>query len=94
MERQDDTGSSQRDSNQYIFEVDFILGEHEIAIEVKSTELANDAHLKGLRRFREEHKVRKTLLVSRDTAPRQTSDGIEILPWRFFLEQLWAGEII
>jgi uncharacterized protein len=76
------------------FEVDFILGEHEIAIEVKSTELANDAHLKGLRRFREEHKVRKTLLISRDTAPRQTSDGIEILPWHTFLEQLWAGEII
>jgi predicted AAA+ superfamily ATPase len=76
------------------FEVDFVLGEHEIAIEVKSTELANDSHFKGLRKFGEEHTVRKAMLVSRDATHRQTPDHIEILPWRLFLEKLWAGEII
>lgn len=76
------------------FEVDFLLGDHEIAVEVKSTELAREPHLKGLRRFREEHRVRRSLLVSLDPTPRQTTDRIEILPWRVFLEQLWDGEIL
>lgn len=76
------------------FEVDFVLGDHEIAIEVKATELANESHLKGLRRFREENAVRRALLVSLDPTPRKTQDQIEILPWRTFLKELWAGRIL
>ncbi len=76
------------------FEVDFILGDHEIAIEVKSTELANATHLKGLRRFKEEYSVRRSILVSLDSKPRKTQDQIEILPWRVFLERLWSGKVI
>ncbi len=75
------------------FEVDFILGDHEICIEVKSTELANTTHLKGLRRFREEYSVQRSILVSLDSRPRKTEDQIEILPWHIFLEQLWGGGI-
>ena len=76
------------------FEVDFILGDHEIAIEVKSTELANSMHLKGLRRFREEYSVQRSILISLDSQPRKTEDQIEILPWQIFLEQLWGGEVV
>jgi predicted AAA+ superfamily ATPase len=76
------------------FEVDFILGDHEIAIEVKSTELASATHLKGLRRFKEEYTVRRSILVSLDSKPRKTEDQIEILPWQEFLKQLWGGEVI
>lgn len=76
------------------FEVDFILGDHETAIEVKSTELANNTHLKGLRKFREEYPVRRSIVVSLDAAPRKTEDLIEILPWKVFLEQLWGGSLI
>lgn len=76
------------------FEVDFVLGDHEVAIEVKSTELANDAHLKGLRRFKDEYTVRRPLLVSLDPKPRRTEDGIEILPWKVFLRRLWDGRIL
>ena len=76
------------------FEVDFLLGDHEVAVEVKSTAIANMAHLKGLRRFREEYTVRKTVLVSMDERPRLTEDKIEILPWQVFLERLWSGAII
>ena len=75
------------------FEVDFILGDHEIATEVKSTELAHTTHLKGLRRFKEEYSARRSILVSLDAKPRMTEDGIEILPWQIFLERLWGGEI-
>jgi predicted AAA+ superfamily ATPase len=76
------------------FEVDFILEDHEIAIEAKSTELANTTHLKGLQRFKEEYSVRRSILVSLDSRPRKTEDQIEILPWQIFLEQLWGGEVI
>lgn len=76
------------------FEVDFVLGDHEIAIEVKSTQLANATHLKGLRRFKEEYSVRQSILVSLDSKPRKTQDQIEILPWRVFLERLWSGKVI
>ncbi len=75
-------------------EVDFILGDHEISIEVKSTKLANDSHLKGLRRFKEEYSIRRSILVSLDFNPRRTEDNIEILPWNIFLEQLWEGKVI
>ena len=75
-------------------EVDFILGDHEIAVEVKSTELANQTHWKGLRKFKEEYSVKRSILVSMDSAPRKTEDGIEILPWKIFLEQLWGGDIL
>jgi len=76
------------------FEVDFVLGDHEVAIEVKSTELADSRHLIGLRRFKEEYAVRRSILVSLDPKPRKTEDQIEILPWQVFLEQLWGSEII
>ncbi len=75
-------------------EVDFILGDHEISIEVKSTTLANDSHLKGLRRFKDEYSTRRSILVSLDSTPRKTIDQIEILPWSNFLDQLWEGKVI
>ena len=40
-------------------EVDFILGENEVTIETKSTSMVNPRHLKGLKSFAEEYKVRK-----------------------------------
>lgn len=76
------------------FEVDFVLGDSEISIEVKSTDSANTTHLKGLRRFREEYPVRRSILVSLDPKPRKTEDQIEILPWQMFLEQLWSGKVV
>ena len=74
-------------------EIDFVLGEHEVAIEVKSTEQANSRHLKGLKAFSEEYDVNKLILISNDPLPRLVGN-ILILPWQIFLERLWAGEII
>jgi predicted AAA+ superfamily ATPase len=74
-------------------EVDFILGDHEIAIEVKGTEQANPRHLKGLRQFKKDYSTKRSIVVSLDAQPRKTEDGVEILPWRRFLEMLWADEI-
>lgn len=74
-------------------EVDFILGDHETAIEVKSTNMVNPRHLKGLKSFSEEYKVKRSIVVSTDPHPRRIDD-IMILPWKMFLEELWAGKIV
>ena len=37
------------------FEVDFVLGDHEIAIEVKGTDMVTNKHMKGIRAFKEEY---------------------------------------
>jgi uncharacterized protein len=76
------------------FEIDFVLGDGEIAIEAKSSENLRPRHLKSLRAFREEFKPKKSIIVSLDPAPRKTEEGIEILPWKAFLEQLWGGKVI
>ena len=75
-------------------EVDFILGDHEVAVEVKSTAQAGNHHLKGLRALKEELVAKHYILVSLDPRPRQTEDGIEILPWKTFLERLWEGQLL
>ncbi len=74
-------------------EIDFVLGDHEIAIEVKSTKNANSRHLKGLKSFSEEYSVKKSILISNDSHPRQIGN-ILVLPWDIFLQQLWNGDII
>jgi predicted AAA+ superfamily ATPase len=74
-------------------EIDFVLGDHEVAVEVKATDNANPRHLKGLKSFAEEYAVKKSILVSNDPLPRKIGDVL-ILPWKDFLQQLWAGAII
>ncbi len=70
------------------FEVDFILDE-EIAIEVKSSNNIQEKHLKGIKALQEENMMRRYIVVCQEAAPRR-KDGIEILPWRTFLEALWS----
>jgi predicted AAA+ superfamily ATPase len=75
------------------FEVDFILGDHEVAIEVKSTDNVQNRHLKGLLAFSEEYEVKHKIVVSNDPYPRLIGD-IRILPWQKFIKALWDGELI
>jgi len=74
-------------------EVDLILGDHEVAIEVKSTDHVDSRHLKGLLAFSEEYDVKKSIVVSNDPLPRLTGN-ISVLPWQVFLDRLWAEDII
>ena len=74
-------------------ECDFVLGRQgATAIEVKSR--VREGDLKGLRAFQDEHRPRRAIVVCNEDAPRRTSDGIDILPWQWFLERLWADKII
>jgi uncharacterized protein len=74
-------------------EVDFILGRHEVALEVKSSSKISSKHLSGLKAFMEEYAVNKAIVVCNEPMPRLV-ENIEILPWKIFLERLWNGEII
>jgi len=74
-------------------EVDFVLGDNEAAIEVKSSSSVDERHLRGLKAFQEEYKVKEGIVVSMDEKPRQLG-SIKVLPWKLFLEHLWAGKII
>lgn len=74
-------------------EVDFILGDADLAVEVKSTDNPTRDHMKGLRAWKAEQKNSRCLLVCRAPRARKTEDSIEIMPWRSFLNQLWAGEL-
>jgi len=73
------------------FEVDFIL-DNEVAIETKLSATIGPRDLKGLNALREEQKLRRYLLVCLEPVPR-TVDGLEVLPYQVFLEQLWTGRL-
>jgi uncharacterized protein len=74
-------------------EIDLVLGDHEVAVEIKSTQNATPRHINGLKSFAEEYLVKKLLLITNDPFPRQMGPVL-VLPWQIFLQKLWAGEII
>ncbi len=74
-------------------EVDLVLGDHEVAIEIKATQNANPRHAKGQKSFAEEYSVKKLLLITNGIFARQTGEVL-VLPWQVFLKSLWAGEIM
>ncbi len=74
-------------------EVDFVLGDMRVAIEVKAGKRVHDGDLRGLRTLAEESRVRRRLVVCLEDEPRRLSDGIEVVPWRQFLERLWDGDL-
>ncbi len=75
------------------YEVDFILGDGEVALEVKGTSRVDGADLKAIRAFAGEQAPKKCIVVCNEARPRQ-HENISILPWKDFLEQLWAGKIL
>ena len=74
------------------YEVDFLLDE-ELAIEVKATARVSDRDLVGLKALREEGRLLRFIVVCRQERP-ELLDGIEIMPWEYFLQALWAGSLL
>ena len=74
-------------------EVDFILGQGEVAIEVKGTSRVDNADLRPIKTFIQEYCPARAFVVCNEGAPRVHED-IRILPWRDFLKMLWNGEVI
>lgn len=75
------------------YEVDLIIGDMKVVLEFKSSKNISTAHLRGLKALKEEHKVGRAIVVSRQETYRKTSDSIELMPWQIFCEKLWKKEI-
>ncbi|MFH1594131.1 MAG: AAA family ATPase [Candidatus Omnitrophota bacterium] len=74
-------------------EVDLVLGGGEVAIEVKGTSRVDKNDLSGLKAFMEGHSPKRSIMVCNENEKR-IHDKIEILPWDYFLRELWAGKIL
>lgn len=71
------------------FEVDFILADT-TAVEVKASRTVGPQDLRSLRALQEEKKLKNYVVACLEETPR-TVGGIQILPWKEFLERLWGG---
>ena len=74
-------------------EVDFLLGDREVAVEIKSGKV-HEGDLWGLHALLEDGPVKRAILVSMEKEPRRIAGKIEVLPWQDFLERLWSGRIL
>jgi len=75
------------------YEVDFILGDAEVAVEVKSSTQISRKDMRPLLVFSEEFHPRQAYLVCNESEERQ-SGKVRIIPWARFLDRLWEGKII
>jgi len=66
------------------YEIDAVLGEAQVAIEIKSSRDVHGHHLNGLRVFTEEYSNARKIIVSCEPNPRLLKD-IEIIPVMEFL---------
>jgi len=74
------------------YEVDAIIGNAEVAIEIKSSEEVQSHHTKGLKAFSEEFPDCRLILVLLDKYPRRINN-MEVYPALEFLKILWNGEL-
>ena len=71
-------------------EVDFLLGN--IAVEVKAKRVVGKRDMRGLVALRDEGLFEGYIVVCMEPEPR-TVDGIRIMPWANFLDELWSGKL-
>lgn len=71
-------------------EVDFVVMD-QLAVEMKAKSSVTARDMKGLKALKEESLLKHYVLVCLEEKPR-IHEGIHILPWSLFLDQLWARE--
>ncbi len=74
------------------YEVDFILGKKQVALETKSKKMVHDTDLRNLKALKEDGNIKNMVVVSLEKYPREVGK-IRIMPWQMFLEMLWGGEL-
>ncbi len=82
-------------SGQSGMEVDFVLlrGSDLIAIEVKSGNTFTDAWCKGLRAIQPLKDLKRRIVVYPQGPAMRTKDGIDVLPFKQFADELAAGAL-
>lgn len=74
-------------------EVDFLVGER-VAIEVKGTGRVSDRDARPLVALSEDVKVARKLIVCAERSRRRLASGVEVVPIKEFLEELWGGGML
>jgi predicted AAA+ superfamily ATPase len=76
-------------------EVDFVLvrGSELIAVEAKSGHAFTDAWCRGLRAVESLKGLRRRIVIYPRGAPMKTRDGIDVLPFKQFADELAAGAV-
>ncbi len=74
-------------------EVDFVLGDGEVAIEVKGAQRVDSRDLNPLVAYMEEYSPKRAYVVCNEKT-RRIQKGITIIPWKEFLRELWGQSII
>ena len=74
-------------------EVDFVLGDGEVAIEVKGAARVDSRDLRPLKAFIDEHAPAKAFVVCNEPAERIVG-AVRLVPWKEFLQALWSGDIL
>jgi predicted AAA+ superfamily ATPase len=74
-------------------EVDFLLrrGEHFVAIEAKAGSRFTESWCQGLRAAAELKGLRRRLIVYPRGPVLRTQDGIEVMPFHYFADQIASG---
>lgn len=76
-------------------EVDFILGEKELAVEIKGSSRVHEGDIRSLQALIEDGPIKRCCLVCLEKQPRTlTHNNIQVLPWQMFVERLWNGELL
>jgi len=70
-----------------------ILGEGEVALEVKGKNYIDNKDLKPMKAFMETFSPDKAFVICNEQTER-LAGKITIIPWRQFLTRLWEGKII
>ncbi|MBI2119267.1 MAG: ATP-binding protein [Elusimicrobia bacterium] len=73
-------------------EVDFILGEKDLAVEIKGYSRVHEETIRSLLALLEDGPVKKCVVVCLEKEIRKIHPKIEIIPWSIFLQRLWNDE--
>lgn len=77
------------------FEVDFVLGTGEVAIEAKGKNRVNSGDMRGLMQFKKDFpQVKWRIIVCLEEKVRKTEEGICIMPYKEFIRSLWDGKFL
>jgi uncharacterized protein len=73
-------------------EVDFILGDKNVAVEIKGSARIHEGDIRSLQSLLDDGPVQKACIVSLERQSRRLTKDIEAIPWQLFIERLWQGD--
>ena len=74
-------------------EVDFILGDKDLAVEIKGSMRIHEGDIRSLQALLADGPLKKACIVSLERQPRQLTKNIEAIPWQIFVERLWQDNL-